>query len=119
MTLQPAKFALCDVLHIPLIERGLNASTKSGPREAQLLRSYDKFSEAERRSIMKWQLRFIAFYGAAFLVLLALVLTNHEIGRWAASATQAEMKSSIVAPIPAQTVRNANESPILEAKKPF
>jgi hypothetical protein len=86
-----------------------------------LLRSYDKFSEAERRMIMKWQLRLTVFYGAAFLVLIAFVITNHEIGHWAASATQAEIKSSIAGPTinPAQIVRNANKSPTLEAKKPF
>jgi hypothetical protein len=101
--------------------RGLNASTKSSPREASLLRSYDKFSKAERRLIIKWQLRFATFYGAVFLLLLALVITNREISRWAASAAQAEMKSSIVGPTinPAQIARNANKPSAVEAKKPF
>jgi hypothetical protein len=94
---------------------------KSDPWEALLLRSYDKFSEAERREIVKWQLRFAAFYGVAFLVLLAFVITNHEISRWAAGATQAEMGSSIVDPIvnPAQIAGSANKSPIVETKKAF
>lgn len=86
-----------------------------------MLRSYDKFSEAERRLIMKWQLRFAAFYGAAFLVLVVFVITNHEISRWAAGATQAEMGSSIVDPTvdPARVARNANKPPIVETKKSF
>jgi hypothetical protein len=119
--LQPVKFALCDALHIHLIEHGLNAPVKSGSWEALLLRSYDKFSEAERRLIMKWQLRFAAFYSAAFLVLVVFVITNHEISRWVAGATQAEMGSSIVDPTvdPTRVARNANKPPIVETKKSF
>ena len=84
-------------------------------------RSYDKFSEAERRMIVKWQLGVTAFYGAALLVLLALVITNREIGLWTASTTQAEIGSSIIGPTvnPTRVVRNANKPPIVEPKKSF
>jgi hypothetical protein len=51
-----------------------------------MLRPYDKFTEAERRTIMRWHLGVAAFYGAIFLVLLLLAVTNHELGRKAASA---------------------------------
>jgi hypothetical protein len=51
-----------------------------------MLRPYDKFTEAERRTIMRWHLCVTAFYGAIFIVLLLFAVTNHEISQKAASA---------------------------------
>ena len=61
-------------------------------------RFYDKFSEADRRAIRKWQAGIAAFYVAVFFGFLALVVVNHEIGAWATSATQADMTGSKARP---------------------
>ena len=63
-----------------------------------MLRSYDRFSEADRRVIRKWQIRVAAFYMAAFFGLLVLVVVNQEVRAWTAHATQADMTGSNARP---------------------
>ena len=63
-----------------------------------MLRSYDKFSEADRRVIRKWQIRVTAFYMVVFLGFLALVVINQEVRAWTAHATQADMTGSKARP---------------------
>jgi hypothetical protein len=63
-----------------------------------MLRSYNKFSEADRRVIRKWQIRVTAFYMAILLGFLALVVINQEVRAWIAHATQADMAGSIARP---------------------
>jgi len=61
-------------------------------------RSYDKFSEAERRTIRDWQIGVLAGYTAVFFGFLVLVAVHQEVGAWAAHAAQADMTSLKAAP---------------------
>jgi hypothetical protein len=63
-----------------------------------MLKSYDRFSEADRRAIRKWQIGVAAFYMAAFLGFLGFVVVNHEVRAWTALATQADMTGSKATP---------------------
>jgi hypothetical protein len=66
-----------------------------------MYRSYDHFSETDRRTIRKWQLRVIVSYLAGFVMLLAVVIASHQVADWTGRATQAEIASSHSTPTPA------------------
>jgi len=86
-----------------------------------MLRSYDKFSEADRRLIREWQIGVTAFYGAALLVLLAIVIVNHSIDGWVTNAAQAGIRIPVTGTITTakQIALPAKGSLIGEVKKTF
>jgi hypothetical protein len=73
-----------------------------------MFRSYEQFNEADRNTITKLQIRIIGSYVAAFAVVVALIVANHSLGNWAATATNAEFANSADGSASAPPTRRAS-----------